>query len=67
MPHFWVLVQRNHYASFTVEAKDEDQAVRCAEDKIASNDEDVSWKENDRSSFGYRFIRVVNEDKYADY
>ena len=61
MPKFSAVVQRNHYATVTVEADNENEAHELVMDKVAS-DKTIAWTEEDGVTFGFRSV-FVHEKK----
>ena len=62
MAKFEMCVQRNHYATITVEADNESDAYHLAMAKLTSG-ETFEWEEENGSPFGFQSIYVVNVDK----
>ena len=62
MTKFEMVVQRNHYATVTVEADDESQAYDLAMAKLTSG-ETFEWDEENGPPFGFRSVFILNADE----
>ena len=64
MPKFSSVVQRNHYATVTVEADNEHEAHELVMAKVAS-DKTIEWTEEDGVPFGFRSVFVLEKENGA--
>jgi hypothetical protein len=64
MATYHIVVQRNHYACFSIEADTEKEAEERCDAKLASEG-GINWKVENLSPFGYNYIVFFSEDDLA--
>jgi hypothetical protein len=63
MATFSAVVQRNHYATVTVEADNQDDAHNLVLAKLAklTSNESIKWEEENGTPFGFRSVFIYEE------